>query len=211
MAEEGITLKMNAIVLAGGQGTRMGYGVAKPFLPFGGEILIERVLGFLRPRFRSVIVVTRSREGWGWLKERLVTDDYPQGGPLVGLARGLATSDTDWCFLVGCDMPFLQAAVVEEMARFANGVDAVALCTEVYHPLHAFYRRTCLPAVEELLASGMTSVQDLFRNARVYPVDPDALRSLDPDLISFRDVDTPDDYAEALHLNVTLPIQRNPS
>jgi molybdopterin-guanine dinucleotide biosynthesis protein A len=84
------------------------------------------------------------------------------------------------------------------MACYAFGVDAVAVRTgRFYQPLHAFYRRSCLPVIEESLRQGMTSVQDLFRNVRVRALDAEDLRLQDPELLSFQDIDTPEDYARA--------------
>lgn len=203
------TGSMDALILAGGQGRRMGTGVAKARLPLGGQTLIERSLAVLRPRFHKVYTIARDRAGWDGQGEDLLTDDRPERGPLVGLARGLGASEAEWCFLVGCDMPFLDGAVIERMAQYAFGVDAVALRTgRTYQPLHAFYRRSCLPVAEDILRQGGSSVQDLFRNVRVRALGPEDLGLSDHDLLSFRDIDTPEDYAQAEQIILRLEGQR---
>ncbi len=202
------TAVMDAILLAGGQGRRMG-GLVKAFLPVGGQPVIDRSLAVLRPMFRCVHIVTRTRAGWDAYQERLLTDDRPESGPLVGLARGLAASEAEWCFLAAGYMPFLGPAVIAVMARATEeDVDAVALRTgRLFQPLHAFYRRSCLPLAEDALAHGRTSVQDILRAVRVHAIAPEDLRGLDAGLTAFRDIDTPEDYAQAQDIAAHRSIQ----
>lgn len=202
------TAAMDAAILAGGQGRRMGTGVVKARLELGGQALIERSLAVLQPMFARVFVVVRDPAGWEWLGDALLTDDRREGGPLVGLARARAASQAEWCFVVGCDMPFLSPGVIGHMACYAFGVDAVAVRTgRFYQPLHAFYRRSCLPVIEESLRQGMMSVQDLFRNVRVRAMDVEDFRLQDPEMLSFQDIDTPEDYARAQQTLLRCKVQ----
>lgn len=193
------TRGLDAIVLAGGQSKRLG--TPKALLPLGDTTLIGAVLSRLKPVFRQVIVVAKQGHNLPNLGVELLTDDLPEQGPLVGLVRGLAASDAPWCLLVGCDMPFLNPHVISRMAERLEGCDILAPYLEGrMQTLHAFYSRECLPTANKLLGDGVTSLQALLRRCRVKSMGADEFLDLDPDMLSFRDVDTPEEYRAAQEL-----------
>ena len=190
---------MDAIVLAGGQSARMG--VPKAHLPFRDSTLIETVIAILRPVFRTVYLVGRERDRLSGLDATLLIDDRDDGGPLVGLARGLSASDAPWCFAVGCDMPFLSPRVIGRMADAIEDCDVLAASVEGHvQPLHAFYSTACLPAALRLLDEGNTSLRALLNASRVRSVDARGFVDVDPELDSFRDLDTAEEYNAALRI-----------
>ena len=82
----------------------------------------------------------------------VLENEWPLQGPLVGVARELAHSDADWCFVAACDMPFLQVAVIKEMAKHLTGCKAVIPEYNArLQTLHAFYSRACLPIAQGML------------------------------------------------------------
>ena len=188
---------MDAIVLAGGQSTRMG--VPKAYLPFGSTTLIETVVAVLQPLFRTLYVVGRDGKRPAGLSVTLLSDDRDDQGPLVGLARGLSASDGQWCFAVGCDMPFLSPRVISRMADAIEDCDAlVAVVAGHIQPLHAFYSTACLPTALRLLDEGNTSLKALLDACRVRSVEARGFLDLDPELASFKDLDTEEEYRSAL-------------
>ncbi len=188
--------EMDAIVLAGGQSARMG--VPKAHLPFGSSTLIETALATLRPLFRTVYVVGRDRERLAGLDATLLIDDRDDRGPLVGLAQGLSASDGPWCFAVGCDMPFLSPQVIRRMASYLDDCDALATRVEGrIQPLHAFYSTACLPTALRLLEKGDTSLKGLLEACKVRSIDGVEFHDLDPELASFKDLDTEEEYMAA--------------
>jgi molybdopterin-guanine dinucleotide biosynthesis protein A len=65
-------------------------------------------------------------------------------------------------------------------------------------PLHAVYRDTCLPAMRrQLLGEGAPRIVSFFPDVRVLQVEEPELRVLDPDLLSFFNINTPADLARA--------------
>ena len=61
-------------------------------------------------------------------------------------------------------------------------------------PLHAFYDKAALPAMDEGLASGVQRVVELFDRFPVRIVTAAEVACLDPTFGSFRNINTPDDY-----------------
>lgn len=176
-------------------------GFPKAFLSLGNTTLIETVISQLQPVFRQVLVVARNSKGLRDLDATVLTDQRLERGPLVGVARGLAVSNAPWCFVVGCDMPFLNPEVIRRMALHLDDCDVLAPKVAGYlQPLHAFYSKRCLSIAKKLLDYGVTSLQSIFPSCTVKSLESDLLLDIDPELLSFRDVDTVDDYRAALKL-----------
>jgi molybdopterin-guanine dinucleotide biosynthesis protein A len=183
-------------------------GSPKALLPLGSTTLIDAVIACLVPLFRRVLVVTRDDNGITGLDAEVLMDQRPERGPLVGLARGLAASDAPWCFVVGCDMPFLRPQVIHRMAEHLDDCDIlVPRVGGRLQPLHAFYSQRCLPYSEQLLERGVTSLRALFPLCDVRPVESTDFLDLDPELLSFRDLDTVEEYQAAAQLAQAIDMQ----
>jgi molybdopterin-guanine dinucleotide biosynthesis protein A len=148
-----------------------------------------------------VLVAARNSKGLSGLDAVLLNDQRMERGPLVGVARGLAISDAPWCFVVGCDMPFLRQDVIRRMALNLDNCDMLASKVDGHlQSLHAFYSQRWLPIAKGLLDYRVTSLQAIFPNCNLTTLESDVLLDIDPDLLSFRDLDTVDDYNAALKI-----------
>lgn len=95
------------IVLAGGAARRLG-GVHKPALELGGRSLLDHVLAGLPPKTRTVVVGLPQPAGPAVTFTR---EDPPGGGPVAGVAAGLAHVREEVVVLLAGDMPFAAPAV----------------------------------------------------------------------------------------------------
>jgi molybdopterin-guanine dinucleotide biosynthesis protein A len=119
----------DALVLAGGGARRMG-GADKPALLVGGLTLLDRVL-LATEAARGTVVVGPERptaRPVRWTRE-----EPPGGGPVAGLAAGLALVEADLVVLLAADLPFLTAAAVEVLLSAVGSGDG-ALMTDGTHP-----------------------------------------------------------------------------
>ncbi len=193
-----------ALVLVGGKSRRMGQDKAN--LVIGGdETLLQKVVAIVRPLFAKVVVsVDRERPG---MALQQVCDAKPGGGPLAGVCAGLAEAGTPWIFAVATDMPFLRPALIEALAQKRGGGGCADRACEAVIPIvhgHAqtlcgFYASAALPTLQAVLAGGeRASLRAALAKLNVCYVEESELRSCDPELSSFFDLDTPEDVARAL-------------
>ncbi|OIR19327.1 putative molybdenum cofactor guanylyltransferase [mine drainage metagenome] len=183
-----------ALILAGGDSRRMGQD--KAALDLGGRTLLEHVTAAMQQAFFKVIVSVRQPRDGVALPQ--VCDEVAPSGPLAGLAAGLAQADTSWVFAVACDMPFVSVAVVQRLAQHRDGYDAVVPLVGGHpQPMAAFYAKSALDAVRASLASDDKSVRGMLKRLNVDFVSEAELRECDPQLRSFFDLDTPQDYQAA--------------
>ncbi|MEU0968048.1 NTP transferase domain-containing protein [Streptomyces sp. NPDC005917] len=184
----------DAIVLAGGAARRLG-GADKPSVRVGGRPLLDRVLAACAGA-RTTVVVAAPRptsRPVRWTRE-----DPPGGGPVAALDAGLRHTTAERTVVLSADLPFLEAATVEQLlsALHTSGTDA-ALLTDAEgrdQPLVAAYRTTplrhALSALAEGDGPGLTGLPLRRLTAAL-----DLTRVPDP-LASF-DCDTWDDIADA--------------
>jgi molybdopterin-guanine dinucleotide biosynthesis protein A len=184
-----------AVILAGGQSRRMGQD--KRFLEIGGRPFIERVLHVLAPIFSEILIVVAEPDPrldvFGY---PVVTDLRPGYATLGGLYTGLKTTMRRSVFAVACDMPCLNQRTIESMLANEEGVDVVmASLSTGLQPMHAIYGKACLPYLEQMMDSGDLKLQNLLQAPllRIKRIEDDALRSIDPYLKSFLNVNTPAD------------------
>lgn len=185
-------LTISSVILAGGQSRRMG--VNKAFLKVGHRFLIERVISQVSIVAKEVIVVTNTPDEYAHLSYPTVADVFPGKGSLGGIYSGLKAASNPYVLVVGCDMPFLNASLLRYMLLLTPGYDVVVPRTEQgVEPLHALYSKACLPAMEQLLQQDNLKVIAFYSQVRVRYVEQEEIKILDPQLLSFFNVNTPDD------------------
>jgi molybdopterin-guanine dinucleotide biosynthesis protein A len=188
-AASGVT----AVILAGGASSRMKSN--KALLPYGGELFIERIHRQLAAVFPEVILVTNTPELYRFLPCRSTPDVYPGRGSLAGIHAGLAQSRTPYIFAVACDMPYLNLALVGRLVEAVDGQDVVIPESDAgLEPLHAIYGKGCLPAMEAALSKGPGRIIACIDWSRATVVARDEVAKIDPEFMSFRNINTPEEY-----------------
>jgi molybdopterin-guanine dinucleotide biosynthesis protein A len=190
-----------AIVLCGGRSTRMG--LPKATLPFGPELMLQRVVRLVSEVVSKVVVVSASGQDLPSLPEGvLFAEDRESGrGPLEGLAAGFAVlpPSITAAYATSCDVPLLSTAFVERLFLLLGEHEIVVPREEKFHhPLASVYRPSVLNYVEQLLAADRLRPFFLFEAAQTREVPVNELRDVDPALDSLMNLNHPADYLAAL-------------
>ena len=189
------------IVLCGGKSTRMG--VPKATLPFGPEAMLQRVVRLLGTVVSPVVVVSAQGQPLPKLPNEITVthDEREQRGPLEGLRAGLKAlpNSVEIAYITSCDVPLLVPGFVERMIDLLGDHDIAVMEIDGFpHPLSAVYRRDTLPHVEWLLAKDKLRPVFLFDAVRTRRVRPEEMVSVDRELRTLRNLNTREDYLEAL-------------
>ncbi len=185
-------------ILVGGASRRMGQ--PKHLLPTSRGTLVDHIAAQLSPSFAETLLVGKEpiRPPRG---ARFVADVLPERNALVGIYSALLALKTPLCLVVGCDMPFVVPELARALVSRCAGFDIVVpRVGDYYEPLLAAYRPSCIPVIEEALAEGSFRITSLYARLRVREVPEDALRAIDPDLVSFTNLNTPKHLALLAHL-----------
>jgi molybdopterin-guanine dinucleotide biosynthesis protein A len=192
---------VGGIVLAGGKSARMGR--PKATLPFGPELMVQRVVRLLRSVVEPIVVVAAPRQDLPALPKGIVIafDEREARGPLEGLLAGLKAMQplADAAFATSCDVPLLEPAFVQAVIdRLGDAEIAVAVEDGFAHPLAAVYRTSVLPVIEQLLAADQLRPAYLFDKVPTRRIPVEELRQFDANLATLRNCNRPDDYQAAL-------------
>jgi molybdopterin-guanine dinucleotide biosynthesis protein A len=204
----GTAMRTGGIILCGGRSSRMGR--PKAWLPFGDELMLPRIVRIVRGVVDPVVVVAAPGQDVPAVPPgvEIIRDEIEGKGPLGGLAAGLAAIEgaVDAVYLSSCDVPFLKGEFVERVLSFLSPVSglltpevAVPCINDYFHPLAAAYRVSVLSQVHELLAADRLRPVFLFDAVPTRIVDPHELADVDPGFRSLQNLNTPDEYAAALH------------
>lgn len=193
-------MSVSAAIMAGGRSRRMGRD--KAWIELDGVPLVRRVRDVLAQVADEVIVVANDPR-YASLGLRVVPDRYPDGGALGGIATGVAAATHDAVLVAACDMPFLSAGLWRLLlARHAGARgEADVVIPRVggeYETMHALYAKACVPHMDRALVDGKMRVIAFFEQVRVLAVDEPELRTVDPTLRAFTNVNTPEELASAL-------------
>jgi molybdenum cofactor guanylyltransferase len=178
-------------------------GLAKAMLPFGPELMLERVVRLLATVARPIVVVAAPGQDIPPLPVGvlLAWDEREARGPLEGLLAGLTAIApyADAAYATSCDVPLLAPAFVNAIAERLGEHDiAVPVEDQFGHPLAAVYRTTVLPHIGELLAADRLRPAFLFERVRTLRIPVEELRPADPQLATLRNLNRPEDYLAAL-------------
>ncbi|MEW6719350.1 MAG: formate dehydrogenase accessory sulfurtransferase FdhD [Thermodesulfobacteriota bacterium] len=180
-------------ILSGGPSYRMGCD--KALLPYRGGRFIEAIHRKMAELFDEVIVVGVEPEQYDFMPCRLVPDRFPGMGALGGIHSALFHSATDRVFVVACDMPYVKGDLIRFLCSLAEDSDVVVPEGESGPvPLHALYRKSALPALEDALRDGRRGLDSFHDRLRVRRVARETVDRFDPGLSAFRNINTPEDY-----------------
>ena len=192
---------VSVVVLAGGESSRLGRD--KAFLTLGGQTLVERAVDRLSCLSDDIAVVANEMARYEALElpARLVSDERPGKGALMGIYSGLKRAYHPHALDIACDMPFLSLPLLHYMLRLVAGNDVVIpRLADGLEPLHAIYSKACLPAMARVLAMGQRRIVAFFDRVRVRYVKASEVDRFDPRYLSFVNVNTPQDWERVQQL-----------
>ena len=195
-------MKIAAIVLAGGKSRRLGRN--KALETIGGKSLVEYVAERLRPLTNQLLIVTSQEQLDRPVasKAEILVDLYPGKGPLGGIYTGLLASRSSHSIVVACDMPFLNVRLLRYMVELSGDFDAVVprLGEGILEPLHAIYSKSCLNIMKTQLERNQLGVISFFSAVRIRYVERAECQRLDPQLLSFFNINYQSDLERAIAL-----------
>jgi molybdopterin-guanine dinucleotide biosynthesis protein A len=184
---------LTGVILAGGQGSRMG-GVDKGLQPFRGKAMVEHVVERFGPQVDELLInANRNADAYARFGFRVIADEIEGfAGPLAGFERGLAHAKGELVVTAPCDSPFLAQDLVSRLraALEANRADlAVAKTGDQAHPVFSLMRRSVHASLRDFLSSGQRKIDRWYGALAVVEV------SFDDQPDAFLNINTLDELA----------------
>jgi len=190
--------KFTGVILAGGKNSRFS-GKNKALVSIDGKRILDRIYEVFSALFDKIILVTNDPFQYMEWDFDIVTDIFPIRSSLTGIHTGLFYLTTPYAFFVACDIPFIKKELIEILLDSVEpGIDIVIPETSKgVEPLCSVYSKRCFKPIEEQLEKKCLKIQRVFQKVRVKKISEDILRTIDPDLVSLSNINTPDDLAKA--------------
>lgn len=179
-------------------------GRPKLSLPFGEELLLQRVVRILQSVVTPVVVVAAQNQDLPSLPEDVVIlrDETPSLGPLPAMGMGLAklaSQGVEAAYISACDTPLISTAFISTViAELGTYELAVPDDGEYFHPLAGVYRTSLAERIQELVANSRLRPWFLMQESRARAIKVDVLRQVDPELDALQNANTTEEYAALL-------------
>jgi molybdopterin-guanine dinucleotide biosynthesis protein A len=160
---------LTAIILAGGQSSRMGRD--KAFILLAGVPFLTRICQTAQGVASQVLVISPWRSRYQSLipqscifVEEIQDHENQSAGPLIGFSQALPHVQTNWILLLAQDLPYLTSEILQEWSLHLKSVAPEAIAylprsEKGWEPLSGFYRVDCLPLLNNYINQGGTSFQ----------------------------------------------------
>jgi molybdopterin-guanine dinucleotide biosynthesis protein A len=186
---------ITGVVLAGGQGRRMG-SVDKGLVLLRGRPMVQHVLERLAPQVGEILInANRHVVEYAALGHRVIPDAIGGfAGPLAGLHVALTHAAHPTVATVPCDSPFLPADLVSRLraALDAGAAElAVARTFDQPHPVFALVRKRVLPHLTQFLEGGGRKIDAWYATLATVEV------AFDDEADAFRNINTADELQQA--------------
>jgi len=186
------------VILAGGENTRFS-GEQKTLMKIGGIRILDRIFEVMTTVFDDIILVTNTPGQYLEWDATIVTDLLPVKSSLTGIHAGLFYTRTDYAFFTAGDTPFLKKEMVAAVVDgISPGIDIVMPETgSGREPLCAVYARSCLEPARTSVENSRFKIMRTFRKKNIKVISEKTARKADPRLLSFFNVNTPEDLQRA--------------
>jgi len=186
------------VILSGGLSSRFN-GINKAFIKVGGMRILDRLYRIFSDLFTEIILVTNDPVQFMEWDLTIVTDIFPVRSSLTGIHAGLFYMQNSCGFFTACDTPFLKKDLVEVLLENIAGDEDIIMPETAagLEPLCSVYSKRCLNAAEHHIKQNKFKIQRALRKSRWKKIPESKLRPIDPELISFFNINTPEDLARA--------------
>lgn len=159
--------KITAVILAGGQGRRMGHR-DKGLIELNGKPLIEHVIDKIAPQVGQIAINSPDHKAYEQYGYPTFGDVLSGGlGPLAGLHSALSHCNSELILVLPCDTPLIPDDLVERMVRQLDE-EGAELCSvsdgERVHAVFILARSTIKQRLEGYLQQGKRRVQEWLKS-----------------------------------------------
>jgi len=188
----------SGVILAGGLNTRFS-GAKKALEKIGGKTILSYTYDLFRKLFEEIILITNDPIDYLSFDVKIATDIYPVRSSLTGIHAGLSIASNRYVFFSACDTPFLKKELVELVLDGIDKKTDIVLpeTGKGLEPLCAVYSKQCLTSMEQSLENEKLKIQLAIRNHRIKHIPEELLRKKDPELVSFYNINSPEDLEKA--------------
>ncbi|MFN2194721.1 MAG: molybdenum cofactor guanylyltransferase [Anaerolineales bacterium] len=198
--------QVSIVVQAGGQSVRMG--TDKGLVELRGKPLAGWIIDQTADIASETLIVSNQPEHYQRFGLPVYPDIIPGIGALGGLYTATHYARFEYIFVLACDMPFIHKAVLQYMLNRINSHDVLIPFLDdrtKLEPFRALYRKNCERPILNAIQAGKRRAISFFAEVNVQEMAFREISELDPEGISFFNINTPEDVERAEIIAASLP------
>lgn len=191
MDEKGVKMEIPILILAGGQGKRMGYR-NKAQLQINKQTFLEKILA----EFHGIPCYLSTRPSYTpeLSGVKLILDQNSDRGPVEGILQAFQQTDHEAFFVIGCDMPLMKREVYDALCANVQLPKGVAIQTkERLYTLGAIYTRSMVEEMVQNVEKKDYRLKLIFQNEYS---DILTAEQVEVDLECFMNINFEEDYKQ---------------
>jgi len=187
-----------AFILAGGRSSRMSFD--KQTITVGGRLIAEYIADLLSLEFSRVFIISNRKSLYQTRSYEVISDEIVGCGPLSGLYTALRNTTSDYAYLTGCDMPYVNLEYIrymkEKLYEQEKPADGILTTTNGFaEPLNAIYHKRLADLIPPLLKDGKLRMVALYEGNEMIYIPEHIMAGFDPGYEMFFNLNTPDDFS----------------
>ncbi len=190
---------ISCAILAGGQSRR--FGKDKTLEKLNGKSLTEILANKLLEVSDDVMIISKNSEKFDFKNDkiRFLTDFTKKQSPLAGIITALKNARNNKVFVISADTPFLKPALISFLAKYSDDYDIVlTVVNEKINTLCGLYNVKVADSFKKGFDAGKYKILDNFENFNVMYIDDiSEIKKFDPELLSFININTKEDFEYA--------------
>lgn len=197
------TKSITCAILAGGKSRR--FGKNKLLLEYKGKSFLQLTINKLSEISKEIIIAGRNFEEIQacMYKYKCFKDDYNLKASIVGIHTALKYSNNDMVLVVAADLPLLKSEVLKLLVSkyiSCNCEAVIPIVRGFIEPLVALYSRKTLNIIEENIENNKLKISDFIKKIDIYKLSEKEIKVVDPELVSFFNINTKEDYSKLLQM-----------
>lgn len=182
-------MNVSAIILAGGQSSRMGSD--KGLMLFNGKPMIQHCIDTLKAMNLSILIISNSKE-YEKFGVPIFSDLIKDKGPLAGIYTGLFHSDEDKNIVVSCDTPLVTEQIFKLLIDKSESQSVtISKFNGLEHPLIGVYEKKGMDVYKEMLDANKLKIRIAISKLNVKVVEMDGISGITA--LNFKNVNTLDE------------------
>ena len=182
-------MDITGLILAGGKSSRMG--TDKGLVLFGKQPLVSYSITLVQQICKNIYISTANKD-YEQFNHELISDIIPDIGPIGGIYSALNKIDSNYFFVLSCDIPYALLTIAELLLKYIHDYEIVVPVwgNSKIEPLFGFYSKSILPALKNQIDNKNFKMIDLLKECKTFYLNVD---SETEGTLTFKNINTPGD------------------
>jgi len=157
-------MQVTAIILAGGNSSRMGRD--KGLIKLNGVPMIAHVIKALKNITDDILIISNN-DDYRQFNFPIYSDIIANKGPIGGIYTGLIKSNTEVNIVISCDSPFMTASFINKLLAHSGDQEVtISSYNDRVHPTIGIYNQSITPTLKQQIDNNEFKLMNTIEKVR---------------------------------------------